>query len=564
MKRRKEMAEFNLLNEPWINVMTDDKGTTKEVSLKELFEHAHDYKSLAGETPTQDFAILRLLLAVLHTVFSRFDANGKQYEWVELDDNYKQTKPINEEDNDEYQEALIDTWRDLWEAKGFPKIVGAYLEKWRDRFYLFGGDNPFYQVTEDTLNLPVNKAKVNRISGKTIKRTLSESENKTILFSPEFDALKSKLRKSEISRWLVLYQSVTGTGDKVKFDNQDKDQKLSKGWLYDLGGVYVSGDDLFDTLLLNLALIHPEERYIQMQHPTWEEDSNEEMLHRFREGNMLDNLAALYTNWSRAIRIPDDFEETNDFSVSIIKLPEIDHQNNFLELMTEWRFNKTGDNKDTFTPKKHSLNEQFWRSFGITFTPNNLAQRRSGIIEWIIYLKDKEVILRHLKFNAVSMEDDGNATSWNPVNEIFDNVSFENVISNATDGWINLIAGEVDKIKIVIDGVLCTFATDIKAIRNLKSNEFANRIKQEAYFQIDMPFRDWLSNIQTDDSKEERIKEWRATLRTIIKKEAQKLIDSAGNRDFIGIEDGAHVKNIFTAYNRFNWKLIEYLPKEKE
>ncbi len=564
MKRRKEMAEFNLLNEPWINVMTDDKGTTKEVSLKELFEHAHDYKSLAGETPTQDFAILRLLLAVLHTVFSRFDANGKQYEWVELDDNYKQTKPINEEDNDEYQEALIDTWRDLWEAKGFPKIVGAYLEKWRDRFYLFGGDNPFYQVTEDTLNLPVNKAKVNRISGKTIKRTLSESENKTILFSPEFDALKSKLRKSEISRWLVLYQSVTGTGDKVKFDNQDKDQKLSKGWLYDLGGVYVSGDDLFDTLLLNLALIHPEERYIQMQHPIWEVDSNEEMLHRFREGNMLDNLAALYTNWSRAIRIPDDFEETNDFSVSIIKLPEIDHQNNFLELMTEWRFNKTGDNKDTFTPKKHSLNEQFWRSFGITFTPNNLAQRRPGIIEWIIYLKDKEVILRHLKFNAVSMEDDGNATSWNPVNEIFDNVSFENVISNATDGWINLIAGEVDKIKIVIDGVLCTFATDIKAIRNLKSNEFANRIKQEAYFQIDMPFRDWLSNIQTDDSKEERIKEWRATLRTIIKKEAQKLIDSAGNRDFIGIEDGAHVKNIFTAYNRFNWKLIEYLPKEKE
>ena len=558
------MAEFNLLDEPWINVMTDDKGTTKEVSLKELFEHAHDYKSLAGETPTQDFAILRLLLAVLHTVFSRFDANGEQYEWVELDDNYKQTKSINEDDGEEYQEALLDTWRDLWEAKAFPEIIGAYLEKWRDRFYLFGGDYPFYQVTEDTLNLPVNKAKVNRISGKTIKRTLSESENKTILFSPEFDALKSKLRKSEVSRWLVLYQGVTGTGDKVKFDNQHKDQKLSKGWLYDLGGVYVSGDDLFDTLLLNLALIHPEERYIQMQHPTWEEDSNEEMLHQFREGKTLDNLAALYTNWSRAIRIPDDFEEINDFSVSIIKLPEIDHQNNFLELMTEWRFNKTGDNKDTFTPKKHSLNEQFWRSFGITFTPNNLSQRRPGIIEWIIYLKDKEVILRHQKFNAVSMEDDGNATSWNPVNEIFDNVSFGNIISDATDGWVNSIAGEVDKIKNVIDGVLWTFSNDIRVIRNLNSNEFANRTKQEAYFQVDMPFRDWLSSIQPDDSKEEKIKEWRAILRTIVKKEAQKLVDSAGNRDFIGIEDGAHVKNIFTAYNRFNWKLNEQLPKEEE
>ena len=64
--------------------------------------------------------------------------------------------------------------------------------------------------------------------------------------------------------------------------------------------------------------------------------------------------------------------------------------------------------------------------------------------------------------------------------------------------------------------------------------------------------------------KEEKIKEWRAILRTIVKKEAQKLVDSAGNRDFIGIEDGAHVKNIFTAYNRFNWKLNEQLPKEEE
>ena len=126
------------------------------------------------------------------------------------------------------------------------------------------------------------------------------------------------------------------------------------------------------------------------------------------------------------------------------------------------------------------------------------------------------------------------------------------------------IAGEVDKIKNVIDGVLWTFSNDIRVIRNLNSNEFANRTKQEAYFQVDMPFRDWLSSIQPDDSKEEKIKEWRAILRTIVKKEAQKLVDSAGNRDFIGIEDGAHVKNIFTAYNRFNWKLNEQLPKEEE
>ena len=68
--------EFNLLDEPWIKVIDGD-CRIHEVSLTGLFEHAHDYQDLCGELPTQDFAMLRLLLAVLHTVFSRYDENAK-------------------------------------------------------------------------------------------------------------------------------------------------------------------------------------------------------------------------------------------------------------------------------------------------------------------------------------------------------------------------------------------------------------------------------------------------------------------------------------------------------
>lgn len=50
------MSRFNLLDEPWISVVYDEKGTTKEVSLQELFINAHQYKDLAGDTKTQDFA----------------------------------------------------------------------------------------------------------------------------------------------------------------------------------------------------------------------------------------------------------------------------------------------------------------------------------------------------------------------------------------------------------------------------------------------------------------------------------------------------------------------------
>ena len=68
--------EFNLLDEPWIRVMTED-CTAQEISLTQALWEGHHYRRLAGELPTQDVAILRLLLAVLHTVFYRMDFDGE-------------------------------------------------------------------------------------------------------------------------------------------------------------------------------------------------------------------------------------------------------------------------------------------------------------------------------------------------------------------------------------------------------------------------------------------------------------------------------------------------------
>ena len=68
--------EFNLLDEPWIRVMTED-CTAQEISLTQALWEGHHYRRLAGELPTQDVAILRLLLAVLHTVFYRMDLDGE-------------------------------------------------------------------------------------------------------------------------------------------------------------------------------------------------------------------------------------------------------------------------------------------------------------------------------------------------------------------------------------------------------------------------------------------------------------------------------------------------------
>ena len=51
--------EFCLLDESWIKVLNDENEII-EVSLIDVFTNAHKYKRLAGETATQDGAILRL------------------------------------------------------------------------------------------------------------------------------------------------------------------------------------------------------------------------------------------------------------------------------------------------------------------------------------------------------------------------------------------------------------------------------------------------------------------------------------------------------------------------
>ena len=54
--------EFNLLEEPWIRVMTKDHKI-KELSLTDTLIYSHEYVGLAGELEAQNVAVLRLCLA---------------------------------------------------------------------------------------------------------------------------------------------------------------------------------------------------------------------------------------------------------------------------------------------------------------------------------------------------------------------------------------------------------------------------------------------------------------------------------------------------------------------
>lgn len=63
-------------------------------------------------------------------------------------------------------------------------------------------------------------------------------------------------------RWILTYQSFTGVTDKTKLINKP----VSSGWLYGLNPVFAQGENLFQTLMLNLVF---SEEYKE-EKPFWE------------------------------------------------------------------------------------------------------------------------------------------------------------------------------------------------------------------------------------------------------------------------------------------------------
>lgn len=559
------MSRFNLLEENWIPIIREN-GKQENVSIRELFLHADEYSCLAGDMQAQNFAILRILLAILQTVFSRYDNAGNAI--VSVDDHMRQIDEVedDEEEQDIYIETLQNTWISIWNDKAFPKILYRYLDTWYDRFYLLDDKYPFFQVTKKAIDalLPQNKS-ASDVCGRFINRNISESGNKTALFAPVSGTGKSKdkdiLTEAQLARWLITFQGYTGLSDKTSLYDKNSGLKPSKGWLFDLGGLYLSGDNLFETLTLNLELVHPDTKTIHMQHPCWEY-SGEEFAGRLIENLPVDNLAELYTNWSRAIYIDPDIQMPGPVTLSIGKLPAICHEDAFVETMTIWKLNQSGDNKGHYTPRKHNLEQSMWRSFGMIAMPSSEKNHKPGIMTHLDTVSHS-VGNRKISLNAISMQDDGNATSWLPVDEISDNLKLNDLVltDGADEGWLIRINDAVNDSKDVIDNIYRSFISDIADVRRISKentyrNSFVSNQVGEVYQKIDMPFRTWLENIQPDDSKEARISEWKQILKKIVEQQAEVFVSHCESGDYRGIvTNEGKIKNIVTAYQTFRRRM---------
>ena len=579
------MGRFNLLDEPWISVLIDKTGEKTDVSMLDFFRNTRSYHSLAGEMETQNFAVMRFLLSVVQTVFSRFDYQGAVLPGIILDEQWRQKEPVDEDDREEYSDAVSECWKQLFSTGCFPDVLFKYLEKWRNRFFLFDEEHPFCQVNrsemDEVLSRIQKSSKATSIYGKNLNRTISESENKTALFSPVASGGSGKrgrkdlVSTAELARWLLMFQGYSGLADKTSLTKAE--QKPSKGWLFDLGGIFLFGSNMFETLIMNYMPESPVETRDfcgRIQRPCWEV-SGIETVNRICQGCFIDNLSELYTNWSRAVFIDPETNMSKPVEINVVKLPEIEHTEKSIEPMTLWRWNDNGVYKNCFTPRKHLAEQSLWRNFGIitmkASADGSVKQRQPGIFDQYQRLSELGES-RWTDLVGVSMESDGNATSWLPVDEITDSLRINDLVITDTnpDGWVIRINEAVEITKNVVSGIFRNYLKGICVIRNLKTDNpmdlyAAGFIAEETgnmYSIIDPAFKEWLSLIEPGDSKEEKLKEWYSKLRKLVLERGAELFENSTARDMTGIESDKGIENIATKYLQFE-NMVKRIMGEK-
>ncbi len=199
------MGEYNLIDENWIPT---DKGLK---SLKDVFSD-NTITSLNGN-PIEKISIIKLLLAIAQSAYT----------------------PKNDDD-----------WQDLG-VDGLSKKCLEYLDKWYDKFYLFG-DEPFLQM------------KVDGSKKETIKKLdpIFSSDNNSVIFYNQFE----REYKNHEKAMLILVQMgfSFSRGRKAGKGNKEYNSgffignyktppnKEDKGFIHS----FFIGSSILDTIYLNL------------------------------------------------------------------------------------------------------------------------------------------------------------------------------------------------------------------------------------------------------------------------------------------------------------------------
>lgn len=508
-------TEYNLLDEQWILAL-DGKGDVSAFSLKSIFGHAHELEQLSGEIPTQDLAVMRLLIAVLYSVYQDRDEDG------------------NSGTIDTYDEALR-RWKALWDRGRFDTdMISKYLESYRDRFFLFHPTRPFYQA-------PISKGTSYRAP--KLNGEISVSNNKPRLFVPVSGRDYDYMGYAEAARWLLNLNGYDDTSSK-KTVRDEKMPSSGAGWIGKLGPIYIKGSNLFETLMLNMVLVSDDYTPYPVGNPTWaSEKANtaERVIMPLPKSPV-----ELFTLQSRRILL----EREGDYVSGYLLMGGdiVQKENAFTETMTLWRQTKDGD----FVPKRLNPAKSMWQDYRsiLLRASDDRKSRRPGVVRWAELLDDEGLIAPNTFTIATAGVVYGDKDFFIQ-NFTDDSITVNGaMLSNLNEKW-NVRVSDVISITDSCVHDLGHFSSDISKI--LTGNPDSGKEKAEqicalAYYRMDRPFRDWLRSLNpSKDDIEVRMGEWVSIEADILKNMAKQMLDESCEKAITGRGDDT----VFIAYRKF-------------
>ncbi len=250
------MSRFNLIDEKWIPVRFPD-GTRDELGIRDTLMRAKEITAIEDPSPLVVAALHRFLLAVL-------------YRALEGPTDIDQAKAL---------------FKD-----GLPgDKITAYLETWRERFWLFDEKYPFGQI-------PTFVPKTWRAW--TVLAAEHNADNAKVLFDHVDVEAPGTISEAAATRWILAAQTFSVSCGKSELSHTGTAPSATATMALPLGC------DLSDTLLLSLI---PQNREISATDQSlWERipESVESLKDGFSRS--VSGLADRYTWRTRSIRLEAD------------------------------------------------------------------------------------------------------------------------------------------------------------------------------------------------------------------------------------------------------------------
>ena len=545
--------EFNLLDEPWIPVRLLD-GTIADVGLLELLRRTTDIADLACELPTQSIAIQRLVLAVAYRVAPPGDARD---------------------------------WARQWDDGAPTEQMIEYLERWRDRFYLFGGRFPFMQVAD------LRTAK-DSVSG--LEKLIADVPNGEQFFTTRHGRALACIPPSEAARWLVHAQAYDPSGIRsgAVGDSQVKGGKgypIGPSWCGHLGLVWLKGKDLDETLVLNLipadaAGLRGVESSNEWGACSWEAAEPENAVRG--DYSLLDpsgtprdvSIPRLLTWHSRRIRLVGDSS-----GVTGVVLAQGDklapQEMRLYEPQSLWRYSTPQSKKfktDVYMPRKFEAGRALWRNLPGTLPTVTTVQGvdkqpkqeflPSATLSFHYQLDNALIEATYPKVMRIQAV----GVTYGP-----QEATFEDIYSDELTLSVAVMRVEHEDLSAEIDRQVRLTEEIARHVGNLAANLVRaagesgdgagdgarDRAKELFFSAVDTDFRTWLTQVDGRESARDAGRRWERSLRQHALDIQAELVRGASSSAIIGRDTGRGYMNVGIAENYFRAALNKHLPLQK-